>query len=60
MLSGNTTKGEIAYGVIAGFMWLTWVSVAIFSYSGTRGTVAETGMKISKDEVPDDISPDRS
>lgn len=47
-LSGNTVKGEIAYGVIAGVMWAVWMAVAALSYfrrhSDRRG-VAETGGK---------------
>jgi len=50
-LSGNTTKGEIAYGVIAGVMWLLWVVVSTVSSLRTKGTLAETGNKISKGEV---------
>ena len=30
-LSDNTTKGEIAYGVVAGVMWLVWMAVAVAS-----------------------------
>ena len=50
-LSGNTTKGEIAYGVIAGVIWLGWVAVAAMSHFNTGGTSrrGETGEKISKD-----------
>ena len=31
-LSGNTVKGEIAYGVIACIMWWLWMVVVIWSY----------------------------
>ena len=37
MLSGNTTKGEIAYGVIAGLIWLTWVAISTASHFKSRG-----------------------
>lgn len=30
-LSDNTTKGEIAYGVVAGVMWLIWMASAVAS-----------------------------
>ncbi len=50
-LSGNTTKGEIAYGVVAGVMWLLWVVVSTTSSVRTKGSEAETGEKISKGEV---------
>ena len=45
MLSGNTVKGEIAYGVIAGMMWLIWMSVAILGHVRSAGTPGETGEK---------------
>ena len=32
-LAGNTTGGEIAYGVVAGVIWLAWMGVAVW---GTR------------------------
>lgn len=35
-LSANTTKGEIAYGVVAGFMWLLWMVVIIISFRKSR------------------------
>ena len=57
-LSGNTTKGEIAYGVIAGIVWLVWVAVAVMSHLSTRGTRGETGEKISKNGITDGYSPD--
>lgn len=48
-LSDNTTKGEIAYGVVvAGVVWLVWVAVAVMSHFSTRGTSEETWEKISK------------
>ena len=50
-LSGNTTKGEIAYGVIAGVIWLAWVIVSTTSSFRTKGTDAETGEKVSKGKV---------
>jgi len=45
MLSGNTVKGEIAYGVIAGIVWVTWVAVAVWSYLRPRGNTGEKGEK---------------
>ena len=58
-LSGNTTKGEIAYGVIAGVIWLAWVAVAVMSHLGTRGSLGETGEKIGKSETPNGSNTDR-
>ena len=45
MLSGNTIKGEIAYGVIAGVVWLVWMAVAVWGHLRRRGTSGETGEK---------------
>ena len=45
MLSGNTVKGEIAYGVVAGVMWLTWMAVAVWGHLRSRGVSGETGEK---------------
>ena len=45
MLSGNTVKGEIAYGVIAGVIWCIWVAVSTWSVIRTRGATDETGEK---------------
>ena len=45
MLSGNTVKGEIAYGVIAGVIWCIWVAVSTWSVIRTRGAADETGEK---------------
>ena len=48
MLSGNTVKGEIAYGVIAGTIWLVWVAVVVLSYVRGKGSSLqlETGEKV--------------
>ena len=52
MLSGNTVKGEIAYGVIAGVIWLTWVAVAVWSQVRSGGASGETGEKaVGKSEA---------
>lgn len=45
MLSGNTIKGEIAYGVIAGVVWLIWMAVAVWGQLRSKGTPGETGEK---------------
>lgn len=45
MLADNTVKGEIAYGVVAGVMWLSWLAVVVWSHIGSRGPVGETGGK---------------
>ena len=48
-LSGNTIKGEIAYGVIAGVIGVFYIGVVLFVYlkrgSGKDG--GETGEKIA-------------
>jgi hypothetical protein len=36
-LSGNTTKGEVAYGIVAGFMWLLWMIVIFLAFFKSRG-----------------------
>lgn len=48
-LSENTKGGEIAYGVVAGFMWLLWMAVSIASYvrSMKQQTSGETGEKLT-------------
>ena len=62
-LSGNTTKGEIAYGVIAGVIWLVWVGVSLMSYLSSKGSLAETGEKIgekiSKNETSNGSNPEK-
>ena len=47
MLSADTVKGEIAYGAIAGTIWLVWVAVVVLSYVRSKGTSSrlETGEK---------------
>ncbi|KAL8791639.1 MAG: hypothetical protein Q9195_005788 [Heterodermia aff. obscurata] len=49
-LSDNTKGGEIAYGVIAGLLWLLWMVVVVFSYAnrGSSGPNAgETGERLT-------------
>lgn len=58
MLSDNTVKGEIAYGVIAGVMWLIWMSVAIWGHLRSAGTSSETGEKATRSNAGS--SPDRN
>ena len=61
MMSGyhqDTTKGKIAYGVIAGVMWLTWMAFAVRGHLRSKGTRGETGEKaLSYSETGS--SPDR-
>ena len=45
MLSDNTVKGEIAYGVVAGVMWLTWMAAAVWGHLRSQGRLGETGEK---------------
>ena len=44
----NTTGGEIAYGVVAGVIWLIWMSVAVWSQFSKRrersGTAGEKSL----------------
>jgi hypothetical protein len=47
-LTGNTTGGEIAYGVIAGVVGVTYIAVVVLSVIKNRGKpTGETGEKIS-------------
>lgn len=60
MLSGNTVKGEIAYGVIAGVMWLIWMAVAVWGHLRSRGTSGETGENaLGHSDAGSSPSPDR-
>lgn len=46
-LSGNTTKGKIAYGVIAGFMFLLYLAVLAIAYlRKDKSPEGETGEKM--------------
>ena len=60
MLSGNTVKGEIAYGVVAGTIWLVWVAAVVMSHVRSKGTSSqvETGEKAWGQTRPAS-SPDR-
>lgn len=62
MLSGNTVKGEIAYGVIAGVIWLVWLAVVVWSTMRNKGKmVGETGEKAlgKSQHGSDESSPQR-
>ena len=37
-LADNTSKGVIAYGVIAGVVWSAWVSVMVSTYLKKKGS----------------------
>ena len=56
MLSDNTTKGEIAYGEIAGGIWLTWIGVSAASSFKSGGAHDETGEKLGKSNGSNDGS----
>ena len=43
MLSGNTVKGEIAYGVVAGVMWVVWMAVAVWFELRSNNIIASKG-----------------
>jgi len=45
-LSGNTTWGEILYGVVAGVVFLIYVAVSVAAAIRNRGGKRETGQKI--------------
>ncbi|KAL9100652.1 MAG: hypothetical protein Q9163_004000 [Psora crenata] len=49
MLSDNTRNGEIAYGVIAGIIWLVWMGIAAWSHFTGRGSSGrQTGENMSR------------
>lgn len=55
MLSDNTTKGEIGYGVVAAVVWLTWMGVAVWSEvkkARGGGPAGESGMEEKKEASP--------
>lgn len=55
MLSDNTTKGEIGYGVVAAVVWLSWVGVAVWSeFKKVKegGPAGESGMEERKEASP--------
>jgi len=53
-LSEDTTKGEIAYGVIAGFMWLLWMIVIVIAFLKSRGSAdSETGAGVFAMRTPE-------
>ncbi|KUJ19843.1 CBD9-like protein [Mollisia scopiformis] len=52
-LSGNTVKGEIAYGVVAAVMWLLWMIVIVLAFIRSRNKPeGETGEAVF--EKPND------
>ncbi|KAF7904093.1 hypothetical protein EAF00_001427 [Botryotinia globosa] len=70
-LADNSKKGEIAYGVIAGFVWVLWVAVILFATvkirerrgSGMDGSGASVIRDKSSNEgsyFPDNSSPPQS
>ena len=48
-LSGNTKKGEIAYGVVAGVVWLLWMTVVCLKRN--KDTKRGVGMGESGEKV---------
>lgn len=59
MLSDNTVKGEIAYGVVAGVIWISWVAVAIRSHLRSRDANSGSGAKaMGKSKAVSDSSPE--
>ncbi|KAI9820257.1 MAG: hypothetical protein M1827_005879 [Pycnora praestabilis] len=52
-LSGNTVKGEIAYGVLAGIMFVVYVGVILMAYLRPKNDQeGETGEKIGGSHSP--------
>ena len=47
--AGNTTGGEIAYGVVAGLVWISWVGVAVW-HDLKKSKTQEYGEKRSDSE----------
>ena len=61
MLSRNTVKGEIVYGIIAGVMWLVWMAATGWGHLRSEGTSGETGEKaFGQIESDAGSSPDRN
>lgn len=51
-LSDNTVKGEIAYGVIAGVLFLLYVTIVVVAdIRGRKGKLGETGEKVITKET---------
>ena len=58
-MSKNSVKGEIAYGVIAGMMWLIWMAVAVWGLM-SKGPSGDTGKAMGNSEHSEaGTSPDR-
>jgi hypothetical protein len=56
-LTENTTKGEIAYGIVAAFMWLLWMTVILLAFIKSRGKPeGETGEAVFKNETGTSIT----
>lgn len=49
-MSDNTTNGEIAYGVVAGVMWLLWMAVIAIAYKRSRAKPAGPTQGIFEDK----------
>ena len=55
----QTVKGEVAYGVIAGVMWIIWMAAILRGYFSSKGTSGETGEKALGHSDTGGSSPDR-
>jgi len=56
-LSDNTHGGEIAYGVVAGIMWVTWMTVALFAaFRRTPNAAGEKGVNTPGANPSDDVT----
>ena len=52
-------QGKIAYGVLAGLMWLTWMAAIVWKRLRPTGTPGETGEKGLGHSDSGESSPDR-
>ena len=52
-------QGKIAYGVLAGLMWLTWMAAIGWTRLRSKGKSGETGEKALGHSDSGESSPDR-
>ena len=55
-MANNTKSGEIAYGVIAGIVWLVWMAAAVYGEIKRARTVREKGTEYDKERTRSDDS----
>ncbi|KAG9190445.1 hypothetical protein G6011_08533 [Alternaria panax] len=54
LLAGNSRDGEIAYGVVAGVMWVTWVAAAVWGEMRRKKTA-----KVAAAQNPEKLTGER-